>query len=131
GLGAAPDGVAADHLGVATAALGRGGGLAPRRRRWTALDAHLLVRALRLLGFRWPGDGDEPRGAAGRRLSPAGLAGRLADALEEEGAPPLDVHAWVDERLLAYQASRFRRRPVLTAGPDRRIALAPRAGPGG
>ena len=122
------DGMVADHLGVAARDLGPAEGLAPPRRRRAPLDDHLLVRALRLLGFRWPADGDGPLRPAGRGLSPATLAARLAGALEEEGAPAIDVRAWVGRRLLPYQATRFRRRPVLAAGPGGRIALAPRAG---
>jgi hypothetical protein len=111
-----------EHLGIARRELAA---LEPVRRpvrRVDPLDDHLCVRAMRLLGMRWPrqdalGGADLPHDpVANSRAIPAGrLAARIAALLDDEGAPdpPVDLEEWVERRLIAHHTSRFRRRPAV------------------
>lgn len=104
----------ADHLGIPRSDYA---GLEPARRRShraSPLDDHLLVRVLRILGFRWPGD--DPHVSGRCRPWPVDrLAEELREVLATEGAPapPVDLGHWVVRRLPAAHDRRFRRRPVL------------------
>jgi hypothetical protein len=111
-----------EHLGIPRRELAA---LEPVRRpvrRVDPLDDHLCVRAMRLLGMRWPrqdalGGADLPDDpVANSRAIPAGrLAARIAALLDDEGAPdpPVDLEEWVERRLIAHHTSRFRRRPAV------------------
>jgi hypothetical protein len=111
-----------EHLGIPRRELAA---LEPVRRpvrRVDPLDDHLCVRAMRLLGMRWPrqdalGGADLPHDpVANSRAIPAGrLAARIAALLDDEGAPdpPVDLEEWVERRLIAHHTSRFRRRPAV------------------
>lgn len=129
----------ADHLGVALVELQQLEPVGRRPRRVDPLDDHLLVRVLRILGFRWPG---ETRDLTPRRrpLRADLLAGALSDALASEGAPDIEIDLghWVAHRLPAVHDRRFRGRPVLrqldgafaltTRGAVPRERSAPRSG---
>jgi hypothetical protein len=111
-LEAALDRVLCRHLGLHPEVYASIPPVRRSRPRGTATDDYLMVRVLRLLRFRWPGERASARPA---QMSVPSLAAALADALRQDGAHGIDVDldGWIRHRLPRYQESRFRRRPVV------------------
>ena len=120
-LEVAVESLLARHLGLSDADLDAIPPVRRTARRVDVLADHLMVRALRVLGFRWPRDAADGATAVPAEIRADGpvatrqLAARVSALLEHEGAPDpdVDVRDWVERRFFAVHAARFRRRPVV------------------
>lgn len=123
-LGAVVDALVCDHLRLDRATRRELPVVRRPRRVGNPADDVLLVATLRCLGFSWP---DDPTFAAPGPIPLAELAGRLGaePAVAAVDLEPREIDRWVRSRLMRYQATRFRRRPViLREGEAVRCAVA-------